>query len=344
MIYYSHIAEELSQTGIQEGELAIYTGTFNPMQSGTLGGLVLSAKSAHIFLWQDGRDQELSACFQRDEADLDVLEVRAEEEEYVFLRDRPSGYIRQVSGPAKPIVIANFGAIPLRADTLLGKFTVYAGTALRLDESAPRREKRKIRLTLRPDCRKPLKSAELWDGSSWRRLNIREEPPSFGRERRLTVLDGSAVVQSLSVNEKREILMLDAPETDPDYEIYAAAQPGDQVTLRFNRADYRDGQVVQRVRGMRFSRWGEPVVYALQKLRESLTQSEADRCTAELPGPPSTCEGDPASEERTPPMLSDKLRKFLDGDHEPGGTALPPSEAGPHEAPGPEPPEEFLRL
>lgn len=346
MTYYSFSDRELSQLGLHENELAIYTGTINPQSSGTLSPGA-DSKNVYVYIWQDGQPRELDACFRLDRAGLDVLEVRAGEEEYSFLRDQPSGYIRQVSGPARPITIANLGAIPLRVDTLLGKFVVHAGSALRLDENAPRREKKKVMLTVSSGFDQPLKFAGVWDGTSWRRLNIREEPFAANEGHRFAVLDGSAIVQSLEVNRKREIFMMDSPEPIPDYEIYIFAEASDWVTLRFSRTDYRDGRAVRRSRTIPHDRWGKDVIYDLQKLRESLAQSLVGRCTAdllevlELRGltaetllPDDQTRG--FSQKRKRPLNSDKLREFLEIEDESDEQPLASEEAL-----IPEPPESF---
>lgn len=346
MTYYSYTKKESSQLDLQENELAIYTATTNPRNPGTLSPGT-NSKNVYVYIWQDGQPRELDACFRRDRVGLDVLEVRAGEEEYSFLRDQPSGYIRQVSGPARPITIANLGAIPLRVDTLLGKFVVHAGSALRLDENTPRREKKKVLLTVSSRFDQPLKSAEIWDGTSWRRLNIREEPFAANEGHRFAVLDGNAIVQSLEVNRKREIFMMDSPEPIPDYEIYIFAEASDWVTLRFSRTDYRDGRVVRRSRTIPHSRWGEAVIYDLQKLRESLVQSSVGQCTAdllevlELRGltaeallPDNRTENFALKRRR--PLNSDKLREFLEIEDESGEQPLASEKAL-----IPEPPENF---
>lgn len=351
MTYWSYTERELSQLDLQENELAIYTGTINPRRSGTLSPGVKS-KNAYVYIWQNGRPQELDACFRQAGVGLDVLDIQTGEEEYTFLRDELSGYIRQISGPAKPITVANLGAIPLRVDTFLGKFMVYAGVALRLDENAPQREKKKVLLTVSSQFSHPLKVAELWDDTSRQRLNIRREPFADGRGRCFAVLDGSAIVQYLEVNEKQDILVLDSPEPDPDYEMYVASQFGDRVTLRFNRSDYRDGQVVQRSRTIYDSGWGEPVIYDIQKLRESLTQDAVRQCTAEFPEAPDILElPDLTAETRLPddriresaqkrkrPLISDKLtlREILEIEDESGEQSLASEKAL-----IPEPPENF---
>ena len=317
MIYLSHTKRELMQSGIQEGELAIYTGTVSPRQADSLSPDT-NPQNAYIYFWKNNQPQELDAEFQHDKAGIDVLEAQTETGEYTFLRDKPSGHIRQLSGPAKPIIAANLGAIPLRVDTFLGKFAVCAGTMLRLDEFAPQREKKKIRLTVTSRHGQPLESAELWDGVDWQRLNICEGPSSFDERLRLTIRDGSAIVQHMEVNSKREILMPDSPEPDPDYEIFVCGHVTDEVTLRFDRSDYRDGQVVRRARTIHFSCWGEPIVYDLQKLRESPSQRAVRQCITELPGR----EAVPVLEERQDLLYSDKPREFLDGGDEPGRTAL----------------------
>lgn len=321
MTYYTHTEGELKELGVREGELVIYTGTVNPRQSDSLSPRA-DSKNAYVYIWQDGQTRELDARFLNDSAGLDVLEAQTGEEEYTFLRDKPSGYIRQISGPAKPVTVANIGAIPLRVDSFLGKFTVHAGTMLRMDENAPRREKRKVLLTVSSRYDHPLQSAELWDGISWRRLNIREEPFVPGDGCRFAVLNSKAIVQYMEVNEKREILMMDSPEPDPDYEIYICAAASDWVTLRFNQTDYRDGQVVQRSR-IPYGGWGESVIYDLQKLRESLTQNAVRQCIVELPGLQNQREPGPTLERRTRRPDSEKLRKFLDGDEERETPILP---------------------
>lgn len=358
MIYYSIMKKEISRLEVQEGELAIYTGKVDPRQANGFS-LDSGKRNAYVFLWKDGQPQGLYAEFHLDRDGLDVLDVSAGEEKYTFLRDHPSGYIRQIAGPAAPIVVANLGAIPLRVDTFLGKFTVHAGTMLRLDENAPRREKKTVLLTVSSQQEQPLTSAELWDGNTWRRLNIREEPADANEERGLTVLDGSAIVQYMSVNSKREIWMMDAPEPDPDYEICVTAQTGGLVTLRFDRTDYREGRVVQRARTIFCTRWGEPVAYDLQKLRESRTAAEAYLCSARLPGLPAGWEADFDQTEQGGPPAGSGPQAFLededgpDAPHfEPGETAVESQREVPPDAPlqptlktqdmpVPEPPEDF---
>lgn len=329
MTYYSHTEKELARFGIQEGELAIYTGTRNPRTANTLSPGV-NEKNAYVYLWQDGQPRELDTSSRHDRAGLDVFDLQTGGEEYIFLRDKPSGYIRQVSGPAKPVVVANIGAIPLRVDTCLGKFTVYAGTILRLDENAPQREKKKVLLTVSSLYDHPLLSAELWDGISWRRLNIREEPFSIGGRHRLAVLDGSAIVQYMEVSGKREILMMDSPEPDPDYEIYVTTQGWDEATLCFNRSDYRDGRVVQRKRTIAYGIVSAPGVYDLQKLKETQTQSAMHQCIIELPGMgelPAEGETGLPPKRRRRPLISDKLRDFLGGENKSDEPLLEHSQA-----------------
>lgn len=359
MIYYTYTEKEISRLEVQEGELAIYTGKVDPRQANGLSS-DSGKRNVYVFLWKDGQPQERCAEFHLDRDGLDVLDVSAGEEKYTFLRDHPSGYIRQIAGPAAPIVVANLGAIPLRVDTLLGKFTVHAGTILRLDENAPQREKKTVLLTVSSQQEQLLASAELWDGDAWRRLNIREEPADANEERGLTVLDGSAIVQYMSVNSKREIWMMDAPEPDPDYEICVTAQTGGLVTLRFDRADYREGRVVQRARTIFCTRWGEPAAYDLQKLRESRTAAEAYRCSVKLPGLPAGWESDFDLTEQSGPPDGNEPQAFLEDEDGPGA---PPSEPGEtvvesqreapppdtllqparkaQEMPVPEPPEDF---
>lgn len=350
MTYNSYTKQELSQLGIQENELAIYTGTTNPRNFGTLSPGV-NSKNVYAYIWKDGQPRELDVCFRHDSADLDVLEVQTGEEEYAFLRDKASGYIRQISGPPKPIAIVNIGALPLRVDTVLGKFTVHAGTMLRLNESIPQREKKKVLLTVNPRSGQFLTSAELWDGASWRRLNIRADSDVFGADRNLAVLDGNAIVQYLEVSRSRPILVMDSPEPDPDYELYITGEIGDRAALRFQRTDYQSGRVVQRVRILHFSRRGEPIVYDLQKLRESPAQIGVEQCTAELPGVPDIFElpelaaETPFPDDRTEnfapkgrhPLNSDKLREFLEGEVKLSGQ---PSAS--EKALIPESPENFL--
>ena len=349
MTYYSNMDRELTQAGIQEGELALYTGTVNPRQAGTLSPDT-NSKNTYTYHWRDGQSVELCACFWQDSAGLDVLEAQVGEDTYIFLRDEPSGYIRQVSGPAKPITVANLGLIPLRADTLLGRFTVYAGAILRLDASVPQREKKTVLLTVSSERSQPLASAELWDGSSWQRLNICEEPASVDGDRGLAVKDGSAIVQYVTVNRSGELLMADAPEPDPEFEIYITGQGADRTVLRFNRTDYQKGRVVQRVRTVSFHSWGAPVVYDLRKLRESCTAKEVRQCRAKLPGLPAEREPLPALDgDGFPdfPSLTDlgALAPAFSGDDAAEwpdfGTesVLPGPEA--QEAPVPEAPEDF---
>ena len=332
MMYYSDTKRELSQFSPQENELAIYTGTGNPRDPGTLHSGV-NSKNAYVYIWQDGQPLQLDACFCRDRVCQDVLNVQAGGETYSFLRDKASGYIRQISGSAKPIIAANLGAIPLRVDTFLGQFTVHAGTMLRLDKSVPQREKKKVLLTIGSQPGQPIKSAEIWEGAFWRKLNIRKTPlslvdslnsevPSFA------VLDGRVIVQHLEVIRKREFFMMDSPEPNPDYEIYVFAEAHDQVTLRFSRTDYRNGRVMQRLRTIPHFGWGKTAIYDLQKLRESLVRGEMDQCTAKLPRAPDIFKlpeltagaslpddqtGELAQKEKRP-LISAKQREFLESE------------------------------
>ena len=350
MTYYSNEQEELARLGIREGELAIYTGKPNPLQAQGRSPDV-PGKQGYIFYWQHGAPQERDVDFHQDQAEQNILEVQAGSERYVFLRDKSSGYLRQLSGPAKPVTVSNIGAFPLRVDSFLGKFTVPAGTMLRLDENVPQRKKHKVLLTFSSRDDRLLKAAALWDGTAWRKLNICED--SFSERgyegRGLTVLDGSAVVQCLTVHRSREVTILDSPEPDPDYEIFANGEPMDEVTLRFCRTEYRDGRVVPRARKLSFSSWGRPVIWDLRKLRESRTCDEAAQCKARLPGlsPRSSEEEEEegglltaTGSQRRCPLNSAKLRAFLDG----GGAreeAGSQARQGHRAAPVPEPPENF---
>lgn len=281
-MYYSNTEQELAQVDIREGELAICTGAQNFPEPDSVTPNI-SKRNAYVYLYYDGAPHKLSVEFQRDDTGLDVLKALCD---YVFLCDRDSGYIRQVSGPARPVTVCNLGSIPLRVDTFLGKFIVYSGTILRLDSSAPRREKKKVLITVGSRQGHTLKSAEIWDGSFWRRLNLREELSFFDTEGRLGVFDGNVPVQCMTVNERGEIFMLDSPEPDPDYEIYMTGKMWDKVTLRFPLADYRNGQVGLRTRELSFSRWGAQAIYDLQKVRDSRTQGEVYGCVTELPERP----------------------------------------------------------
>ena len=332
MIYYSIMKKEISRLEVQEGELAIYTGTVDPRQANGFS-LDSGKRNAYVFLWKDGQPQELYAEFHLDGDGLDVLDVSAGEEKYTFLRDHPSGYIRQIDGPVAPIVVANFGAIPLRVDTLLGKFTVQAGTMLRLDENAPQREKKKVLLTISSNPEQALKSAEVWDGNGWRRLNICNGESDAYAGRSFIVRDGSAIVQQVeqvSVNGKRKTLMMDVPEPVPDYEIYVTGQAGDWVTLCFNRTDYRDGQIIQRARTVSFTNWGERVIYDLQRLKESRTQDAANQCATALPGLTPEGETYSAPKKRARPLMSGKLKEFLDIEDEPDGADASAVPEAPH--------------
>lgn len=314
MSYFSEAKTELLRAGIREGELAIYTGTMSPLQTPSRS-VNTDKQSAYVYFWQDGEplDMGLSAQFQDDGAGLSVLEVQAGEEKYVFLRDEPSGYIRQVSGPAKPIVAANLGAVPLRVDTFLGKFAVRAGTMLRMDLSAPQRENRKVLITFLDANGTKLIYAELWEGGAWRRLDVcgqlAPDHDGFWTKRRAVVRDGPAIVQQVEIIKViggDEFLMMDPPEPDPDYEIYLAHASKElhivKDTLRFLRTDAKDGRIVWRTRNIGWfcgKEGGDSSadadlpklaleghmsnkVYDLQKLRETPTQRAVARCAQDL--------------------------------------------------------------
>lgn len=360
MNYYSITAEELEKVGIREGEVALYTGIVNKRQPRSIGrDTDTDRRNAYVYVWEDGQPVDRDAQFRSVGPGPEVLDVQVGDEKYRFLRAGP--FIFQAAGPAAPIVVANFGAIPLLVNTLLGKFSIQAGTMLRLDENAPQREKKTVLLTL--SCEQPLKSAAIWDGDGWRQLNIRREPYTIGEGRGFIIFDGAAIVQQAAVNDKGEILLMDSPEPDPDYEIFVRVRAGDWVKLGFDRRTYKEGRIIRRTQVIRSTDWGEPVAYDLQKLKEARTAAEMELCRiklSELPGPAMAEEAHPVDSdipEKFPdmedgpaeePVVLPEPDEYETNEAEPEGSALDSLLAQlngggqkPQAAPAPEPPENF---
>lgn len=279
MSYYTDTQRELAQAGIQEGELAIYTGTVNPLHLETLDIYFICA-NAFVFCWKDGTAEQLHGPhFDPDTNGLCALEAEIGEDRYTFLRNRKTGYIRQTAGPAKPVVLGNLGAIPLRVDTLLGKFEVPAGTILRLDENAPKRKSHKVLLRFAPSKKQPLNSAALWDGKNWRQLNICKESSASDDDFNVIVRDGYTVVQFLTIRD-HIIHMAVSPEPNPDYEIYVTGDEVNTVTFEFDRREYRDGLPMPTRRTLNLL--ADIEIFDIVKVQQASTPKELRKCVLEL--------------------------------------------------------------
>lgn len=334
MSYYTDTERELAQAGIQEGELAIYTGTVNPLQFDTLD-ISSRSFSAYVFFWKNGTAKQLRGPYFRPDINgLCTLEAALDGNRYAFLRDRKTGYIRQTAGPAKPVVLGNLGAIPLKADTLLGRFEVPAGTLLRLDENAPKRKRHKVLLRFAPSKKQPLQSAALWDGKNWRQLNICKESSAsdddVDADVNVIVRDGHTVVQLLTVRSNM-IHMAASPEPNPDYEIYVAGDEVNTVTFEFDRREYRDGLPMPVRRTLDLL--ADINIFDIVKVQQASASKELRQCaveladlTAESPGPKGILENnlrsgtglDRFSDETVPHARLSALAKWYQS-----GTALP---------------------
>lgn len=274
MSYYAFTDREVPAAGVLEGEIVIYTSNM-PIRQKVICADHRNNPECYVYIWKDGKSEELIPTIRYSRHGPAILSV-SDIDTYTFLWDRP--YIRQLSGPAKPITVANLGSAPVRVDTLLGEFSVEPGAMLRLGRDTPRKEKVRVQLDFSTHGGGSLQSA--WTmGNDPRQLRIQEEPAEGDEDRLITVRDDDgSIVQCVAVNKDGEFLMLDPPEPEPKYEIYIAGPRCHKIALRFLRTDYANNRVVQRVRSLSFM----PGLVDLQKLRESRAQAEVKNCTVNL--------------------------------------------------------------
>lgn len=272
--YYLYYEEELIRIGMQPGEIAIYTGA---VLDGLYGGpsAYSNPSSTYVYWLENGDIQELDSQFQDN-----VLEVSIHEEHYVFLRSGSKNFIRQISGPAKPVIMGNIGAEAIRVDTPLGKFLVPAGTVLRLDRDAPlQREKKKVLLTFSDEAGREnyLKSALILEGERWRPLN------ACASGDLVKIKDGAFTVQTLTVNSHGRFgidVTLNDPPDCPDYELYLRSTSA-WLKVCFAGVGMKD-EGLTRVHHTFSMKRNE--IYDFQRLRQTPATELMGQCTARLPG------------------------------------------------------------
>lgn len=269
--YYANFTKELAAVGIKPDELALYTGS---VRSGLRGGPSESdSRNAYTYWWQENGFQELNACFLYNE-----LETSIKGEQYIFLRNEAGNFIRQVSGPAKPVVIGNIGAEAVRVDTLLGKFLVPAGTVLRLDRDAPlQREKKKVLLTFfdKAGCENHLESALVLEGGHWKPLNICADRNGA------KVRDGSFTVQTLTLRSRGDNdVKLEDPPVESDYEVYFRSMTT-WFEVRFAGVGMKDEGLARKHHTFTLK---QNKIYDFQRLRQAPSTKLMRQCTARLPG------------------------------------------------------------
>lgn len=276
--YHAYTARELPKAGIEDGEIAIYTGT---IRGGLCGGPTTSdcARAVYVYRWVDGCGAGDVATDSTGDGDgPHVLDFTAGTDHYVFARNGARTFLRQLSGPAKPVVVGNIGADPIRVDTKMGKFMVPAGTVLRLDRNTPfQRERKKVLLTFggRGDRENLVESALVLEDGRWRPLNI------CASDGIIQIKDGPFVVQTLACARCPSTVTLKDPPSDPDYEIYFRRTAHLWPKVRFAGLGMKDEGLTRKHHD--FHPNGD-VIYDFQKLRQAYTEAQMRQCTAQLPG------------------------------------------------------------
>lgn len=272
---YYYYEEELIGAGMQLGELAIYTGI---VLDGLRGGPCTCDHSSNAYVyWREEEGiQELDTRFQDN-----VLEASVQEDHYVFLRNESGNFIQQVSGPAKPVVMANIGAGAIRVDTPLGKFLIPAGAVLRLDRDAPlQREKKKVLLTFSDEigCGNGLGSALILEGGRWKPLNICADNGLVKIE------DGAFTIQTLTPDGGSYLSLsvtLKDPPLDSDHEIYLRSTAAPWFRVRFAGVGMKDEGLARVHHTFRLE---QNEIYDFQRLRQTPATELMRQCTAHLPG------------------------------------------------------------
>lgn len=233
--YYAYTERELPYAGVQPDDLVIYTGT---IRDDRLNGPTSAScpSKAYAYRWTGDEAEEIYVYFTTDDVGSPVMDITSGAEHYVFLLNEARTFLCQTSGPQKPVVVANIGADAIRVDTFLGKYSIPAGTVLRLDENAPRREKKTVLLTFAEKRRagSPLESAMLLDGVHWRPLITCDIDGS------IQIKDGPFVVQTLTYHgclelRKRLLHQGFCPETAQFLPEYSVAELTDYIITHSNR-------------------------------------------------------------------------------------------------------------
>lgn len=280
--YYAHTERELPCAGVQPDDLVIYIGTIRDRDK-LLDGPTSSdcSSKAYAYRWTGDEAEDIDVDFTVDSTESCILDITAGVEHYAFLSNEVRSFLRQVSGPEKPVMVANIGADAIRVDTFLGKYSIPAGMILRLDENAPRRENKTVLLTFadqRP-MGSPLKSAMLLDGARWRPLNICVSGGSPVKS--IQVKDSAFAVQTLAYNIHGSVIKLKDPPNDPDYEIYFRCPTDWGLKVQFAGLGMKEEGLIRK--HIHFS--PEPgAIYDFQKLRQAPTVALMEQCTAQLPG------------------------------------------------------------
>ena len=286
--YYAYAERELPYAGVQPDDLVIYTGT---IRDSLLNGptSVSCSSKAYAYRWMGDWAEEINIDFTeethildaisgtKDDGGYHVLDITSGAGHYVFLLNKARTFLRQVFGPKKPVVVANLGADAIRVDTFLGKYSIPSGTVLRLDESAPQREKKSVLLTFGEKQRvgSPLESAMLLDGVRWRSLI------TYANDSSIQVKDGPFVVQTLTYHGCESGVTLKDRPVDSDYEIYFRYSTQWGPKVRFAGLGMKDEGLNRKHRHF-YPECG--VIYDFQKLCQAPTIALMKQCTVQLPG------------------------------------------------------------
>ena len=279
---YCFTAKEMRRLGAQDGEIAIFSmfgGRDNCFHATGVDG-ELSGQKYYAYQFdaaQPTHTTDLSIS-SRTEDGLETLTVHskstlgsAEGEPYRFEREARNNLLVQVGGPAKPLILGNFGSRPLRVNTISGgKFTVPCGMIRRL-EGTGNRPKKKVLLTFAQWDDDALTSEVLGTDGSWRKLNITDRCGLW------EVSDDGAIVAQIKHREwKRSVTLLERLEKEPDYDVYLRRENGVEIRRYAMRlVDGLPGYGEVEINGL------EPgTVYDFGKLRAGMAP---EQCATVLP-------------------------------------------------------------
>ena len=300
MSSYYHYEEELIGVGMQLGEIALYAGTI--LRDGLRDGpSPCGPRNVFVFSREEEGILDLDLQFWDN-----TLKVSVHEDYYVFLRNEQGDFIQQISGPAKPVIVANIGAKAIRVNTLLGKYLIPAGAMFRLDRDTPlQRERKKVLLTFSDEAEQTqfLQSALMLDGGRWKPLNICADMD------KVKVRDGSFTVQTLTLRSRGDNdVKLEDPPVESDYEVYFRSMT-DWFEVRFAGVGMKDEGLGRKHHTF------SPIqnkIYDFQRLRQAPATKLMHQCTARLPGLEELDGRFEDGRKEKAPAKSSALRKFLD--------------------------------
>ena len=284
MTLHAFSAKEMRRLGAQNGEIIIFS-TFWLDRSGSVFGATgkvhdpkFTSGGDYAFRYNSGTPddwKELRVECGKNGNGMRTMTVHTstlgDVETYRFEMEPRNNLLVQTGGPAKPFIIANFGTMPLRVETISGRyFTVPCGTIRRL-EGTGLRAKKKVLLTIQRDGLAPCASAELscMDGS-WRKLDIID----YESQDVLEVNDDGAIVVQLRSNYEG-LTVLERLEKDPEYELYIRKRrcPVKRCTKRLVKGVPGYGEVC--IEGLR-----DEVIYDFGKLCQGLA---LEQCVIDFP-------------------------------------------------------------